>query len=304
MAEPEELGKLDPVLQRAKMTTSLRGGRIFFDGSSSLVLFPFCSYNNKMQMVFDFGAVADMAWVREQLRFFFGRPDRICARTPIGQLVKSSISNRTLDEVSLAAYQRLVEAYPEWPALAAASTGDVEALIGDVAFPDVKARHLGDSLRVIGACHPDFDLDFLGRLSVAEALAWLERLPGVGRKVSASTLNFSTLDMPAFVVDMYVLRVLGRYGFVRNTADTRTAYDAVMAAAPRWSAAELAELHILMKRLGQTICRHGRARCPDCPIRRRCKAAATSDRKPVGLRGRNMDHRRGPAREQRGGWKE
>jgi len=270
----------------------------------SLAMFLFCSYDEKMQMVFDFGAVADMAWVRNQLRFFFGRPDRVCARAPIGQLVKSSISHRTLDEVSLAAYQRLVEAYPEWPALATASTGDVEALIGDVTFPDVKARHLGDALRAIGARHPDFDLDFLGRLSVAEALAWLERLPGVGRKVSASTLNFSTLDMPAFVVDTHVLRVLGRYGFVRNTADTRAAYDAVMGASSRWSAAELAELHILMKRLGQTICRHDRARCPDCPIRRRCKAAATSARRPVPARGRNMHHRRGPMREQRGVWKE
>lgn len=270
----------------------------------SLALFTFCFYNNRMQMVFDFGAVADIVWVRDQLRFFFGRPDRVSARAPIGQLVKSLISNRTLDEVSLAAYQRLVEAYPEWPALAAASTGDVEALIGGVTFPDVKARHLGDALRIIGACHPDFDLDFLGRLSVVEALAWLERLPGVGRKVSASTLNFSTLDMPAFVVDTHILRVLSRYGFVRNTADTRNAYDAVMAASPRWSAAELAELHILMKRLGQTICRHDRARCPDCPIRRRCKEAAATARRPLRVRGHNMDHRWGPVREQRGGWKE
>lgn len=245
-----------------------------------------------MQMAFDFGAVEDMAWVRDRLRSCFGRPDPACARTPIGQLVKSSISHRTLDEVSLAAYWRLVAAYPEWPALAAASTGDVEDLIGDVTFPDVKARHLGEALRVIGACHPDFDLEFLGRLSVAEALAWLERLPGVGRKVSASTLNFSTLNMPAFVVDTHVLRVLSRFGFIRGKADTRTAYDAAMAASPQWSAAELAELHILMKRLGQTICRHDRARCADCPIHRRCKAAAASARRPA----RRLDRTNLPVR--------
>lgn len=231
-----------------------------------------------MQLAFDFGAVEDIARMRDQLRSCFGRPDRVCARSPIGQLVKSSISNRTRDEVSLAAYRRLVTAYPQWPALAEASTDDVEALIGDVTFPDVKARHLGRALRAIGARHPDFDLDFLGRLSVAEALAWLERLPGVGRKVSASTLNFSTLNMPAFVVDSHILRVLGRYGFVRHAAETRTAYDAAMAIMPGWSAAELAELHVLMKRLGQIICCHGRARCADCPIRLRCKAAADSAR--------------------------
>ncbi len=248
-------------------------------------------------MAFDLGAGEDMAWVRDQLRSRFGRPDWGNARSPIGQLVKSSISHRTLDEVSLAAYHRLVAAYPQWPALAQAPTGAIEALIGDVTFPDVKARHLGEALRAIGASHPDFDLGFLSRLSVAEALAWLERLPGVGRKVSASTLNFSTLSMPAFVVDTHILRILSRYGFVRDKADTRTAYDAAMAAAPRWSAAELAELHVLMKRLGQTVCRHDRARCADCPIRRRCKAAAVPAHRSVRVGGRSMDHRQRPARQ-------
>jgi endonuclease-3 len=102
--------------------------------------------------------------------------------------------------------------------------------------------------------------------------------------------------MPAFVVDSHVLRVLSRYGFVRSKAGTRTAYDAAMAASPGWSAAELAELHILMNRLGQTICRLNRARCPDCPIRRRCRAAA-SGRRLVRVGGRNMDRRQGPMRE-------
>lgn len=230
-------------------------------------------------MAFDFGAVEDMVWVRQQLRSCFGRPDPVCERTPVGQLVKSLISNRTLDAVSLAAYRRLVADYPEWAALADASQSDVEAVICDVRFPERKARHLGEALRAIRARHPDFDLDFLGRLSVVEALAWLERLPGVGRKVSASTLNFSALTMPALVVDLHVLRVLARYGFVCGTAGISDAYEAAMAASPRWSAAELAELHILMKRLGQTVCQFRRARCSDCPIRQRCRAAAAPARK-------------------------
>ena len=230
-----------------------------------------------MQMAFDFGAVEEITWVRDQLRPRYGDFGPVPVRTPIGQLVKSSISGRTRDEISLAAYRRLVDAYREWPDLARASAGDVQAMIGDVTFPDVKARHLCDALHVIAAYQPSFDLTFLGGLSVAKALAWLERLPGVGRKVSASTLNFSTLNMPAFVIDTHILRILGRYGFVRSNADTRTAYDAVMATLYAWSATDLAELHILMKRLGQTICRADLACCPDCPIRQGCKAAVCSE---------------------------
>lgn len=226
-----------------------------------------------MQMMLGFGAAQDIEWVRDQLQSRFGRPGPIHLRTPIGQLVKSSISGRTRDEISLGAYHRLVDTYPDWSDLACATAADIEAVIGDVTFPDVKARYLHDALRAIEACRPDFDLAFLGAQSVSRALERLERLPGVGRKVSASTLNFSTLRMPAFVIDTHILRILSRFGFVRRKADTRTAYDMTMAMLYDWSAVDLAELHILMKRLGQTLCRADRACCRDCPISRRCHAS-------------------------------
>ena len=234
-----------------------------------------------MQMAFSFGASEDMEWVRDRLRSCFGRRRAIPVRAPIGQLVKSLISSRTRDEVSLGAYRRLVQAYPRWSALTHAAAADVEGIIGDVTFPDVKARHLGGALGTIAACRPDFDLSFLGGLSVTRALAWLERLPGVGRKVSASTLNFSTLHMPAFVIDTHVLRILQRFGFVPSKADTRTAYEATMAMVPDWSATDLSEFHVLMKRLGQTVCRAGCANCRDCPIRQRCLFGAARFRPPA-----------------------
>ncbi|MDX3900418.1 MAG: hypothetical protein QHC40_07920 [Sphingobium sp.] len=204
-----------------------------------------------MQLAFGFGADEDMLWVRDQLRYRFGLLGPGQARTPIGQLVKSMISGRTRDEISGNAYERLIGIYPRWSALAEAPIDDVQAVIGEVTFPDVKALHLSQALPTIAAFQPDFDLAFLAHCSVDKALEWLEQLPGVGRKVSASTLNFSTLNMPAFVVDSHVLRILRRFGFVRNKADTRTAYDAVMSVSCGWSADDLAELHIVMKRLGR-----------------------------------------------------
>lgn len=235
-------------------------------------MFPFLFQLLTMQMAFSFGAAEDMEWVRDRLRACFG-PQPISVRTPIGQLVKSMISGRTRDQVSLSAYRRLVRAYPDWSAIALAPAAEVEAAIRDVTFADAKARHLGGALSAVAASRPDFDLTFLGGLGVERALAWLERLPGVGRKISASTLNFSTLRMPAFVVDTHVLRILCRFGFVRGKADTRTAYDLTMEISPGWSAADLAELHVLMKRLGQTVCHADCADCRNCPISRRCRDA-------------------------------
>ncbi len=224
----------------------------------------------------DLGAAQDIDWIRKQLRSRFGSPGLINLRTPVSQLVKSLISGRTRDDVSLRAHDRLVVAYPRWSDIASARIADIEATLGDVTFPDVKAQHLRDALRIVMACRPDFDLTFFEAYGVTRAIEWLERLPGVGRKVSASTLNFSTLRMPAFVVDTHILRILRRFGFIRSKADTRTAYDAMMAMLCDWTAGDLAELHILMKRLGQTICRADRAFCGNCPISQRCRRSAQS----------------------------
>lgn len=106
---------------------------------------------------------------------------------------------------------------------------------------------------------------------MSEAFIWLERLPGVGRKVAASTLNFSTLQRPALVIDTHVGRVLKRLGLVGARAEIVAMYDAVMNAAAGWSALDLTDLHIWMKRLGQTLCRPSGARCEGCPLRDICR---------------------------------
>lgn len=228
-----------------------------------------------MQMAFGFGASDDIAWVRDRLVDHFGHPEPAFVLTPMDQLVKSLISSLTLDEVSLRAYLRLLGAYRRWSEIPRASPADILAVIGDVTNPEIKARHLRMTVGSIEASHPDFDLTFLGTLDVERALEWLERLPGVGPKVAASTLNFSALHMPAFVIDTHVLRVLGRFGLVGGKAATRAAYVTMMAAVWDWSADQLEELHIVMKRLGQTLCRPREIHCRHCPISGRCKTASS-----------------------------
>jgi endonuclease-3 len=224
-----------------------------------------------MQMGLDFGAsdaISDV-WRTDH----FGPADTGPSRTPIGQLVKSLISNRTYDAISLGAYERLIGSL-SWSEIAAAPTRRIETLIADVEFAEVKARHLRQALMQVETERPDFDLSFLGRLTEAEALSWLERLPGVGRKVAASVLNFSTLRRRAFVIDTHVLRILRRLGLVGRRATTMAAYDCVMGGLAGWSATDLTELHVQMKRLGQRVCRPQRPLCGACPLARSCRMPA------------------------------
>lgn len=222
-----------------------------------------------MQQSFDFVASDVPGW-RDRLRLpgIAILPAR--RRTPAGQLVKSLISGRTRDAVSLAAYRQLGACYGSLARLAAADHRVVAHTIAAVTFPEAKAAHLVQTLRAIAREEIDFRLDFLGNWPVGDALVWLERLPGVAGKVAASTLNASTLNRPVMIVDTHVLRVLVRLGFVDRRCDFGEASRAVTAAAPSWSGDDFLEFHILMKRLGQTVCRHDVPLCEACPLAADC----------------------------------
>ena len=73
-----------------------------------------------------------------------------------------------------------------------------------------------------------------------------------------------------FIVDTHVLRVLHRLRFLSAAADYRDATEAVTAALPAWPGDDFLRLHILAKRLGQTICRWDAPDCARCPLADDC----------------------------------
>ena len=188
------------------------------------------------------------------------RPD------PVSQMVGSFIGSRTYDWKSWDVFVRLVRRYPSWDAVADAPADDIEAILEGVTFFEKKAPELKQALRAIRTRFGQINLDFLAGYNVDQALSCLEQFHGIGRKIAAATLNFSSLRARTFVVDTHVLRVLQRFGFVGIRADTAAAYDAVMASADGLDADDLFELHWHMKALGQTICTHAKAICAACPL--------------------------------------
>jgi len=223
-----------------------------------------------MQESFDFAA-QDLSFLRQALTQAFGRLVEFRRRDPVWQLVRSLIGSQTYDRVAEPALERLKQRWPHPEKLAATDPEAVRLIIAPVNHAGDKAVRLVAALRWIGRERPDYDLSFLRRRSVHEALAWLERLPGVGPKVAAATLNASTLRMRVFIVDSHVHRILLRFGFIGPRTTPCDGRNAVTAAASGLDADDLLELFAQLKRLGQTLCRPFRAECACCALASRCQ---------------------------------
>ena len=223
-----------------------------------------------MQTSLFFGQSADLRSIRDRLKIAFGRERAAFRVSPINQFIRSFISSRTMDWQSGRAFTRLLDRFSGPEALADAPVAEIEAALEGVQFADRKARELKDALLHIRTRAGAVDLEFLADLDVDAALLWLEQIRGVGRKISAATLNFSALRKRSFVVDTHIIRIMRRFGFVKPNAETEDVYDAVMQAAGDMSAEDLYEFHSHLKRLGQNTCKAFQTSCNACPLSESC----------------------------------
>ena len=204
----------------------------------------------------------------------FGRIERAAAawRRPEWVLVQGVIGARTKSPVSNAATDRLLKRYGSWEAVADAPLEELQAELATQTYPNIAAERLKASLTDLVARRGAVDLSHLADMDTAEAMRWLEQLPGIGRKIAAGVMNASTLDRRAIVLDSHHTRILQRMGLVPPRADTARAFDAIMPVMPpEWSGADYDEHHLLMKKLGQTWCRPSSPACPDCPAQALCE---------------------------------
>ena len=149
---------------------------------------------------------------------------------------------------------------------------DLADMLKTATFPALMAQRLKACLTEIIARQGSVMLHHLDNLPTSEAMAWLETLPGVARKISAGVVNASAFNRRALVIDTHHRRVVQRIGLVPPRADTGRAYDALMPILPpTWTAEDTDEHHLLVKRLGQTFCRPKQPDCFSCPVRSDCR---------------------------------
>jgi endonuclease III len=186
--------------------------------------------------------------IRDRLREMYGQPVNEPHGHPIAELIKTVLSQHTNDRNRDRAFAALRERFPLWEEVRDAPVGAVEEAIRSGGLARQKAPRIQAILEQLGE-HPS--LDWTKTAPPAESMAYLDSLPGVGRKTAACVLMFSW-GIPEIPVDVHVHRVGGRLGLFPAKVSFERAHDEMQAVV---DPSDAYELHM-------NLIRHGRQVCP------------------------------------------
>ncbi len=183
-------------------------------------------------------------------------PGRFGSKDPFRVLIATVLSQRTRDEVTDRASEKLFAKYGTPAALEHADVGDIEELIREVGFYRIKAPRIKEIARIINN-------DFKGK--VPSDMETLLSLPGVGRKTANCTLVYG-FGKDALAVDTHVHRISNRLGLVKTKTPEETELK-LRETLPRkhWK-----HINELLVRFGQDLCRPVGPKCSECPIAEMC----------------------------------
>lgn len=228
-----------------------------------------CRVNNDPQT--EYSRVVDLrALVRAiiaALEERYGHPELNPHGDVLTELVATVLSQNTSDTNADRAFEALRQTYADWDSLAAASEEDIAAVIRPSGLSRQKAATIKRVVCTFLACGIESCTERLRHAPLDEAVAWLTRIPGVGRKTAACALLFA-LGRPALPVDTHVFRVSRRLGLVPERVSVDVAHRLLAAIVPP---EDVYRFHVLLIRHGRTICVARRPRCETCPLTAWCR---------------------------------
>jgi endonuclease III len=176
---------------------------------------------------------------------------------PFRILIGTILSQRTRDERTSLATERLFKVFKRPADLAGANEDQVRELIKPVGFYNMKAKSV---IKVAKQLVDEFGGE------VPSDVDALMSLPSVGRKTANCVLVYG-FDKPAIPVDTHVHRISNRLGLVETKTPEQTEAELVKTVPKRY----WLELNDLFVRFGQTTCKPIGPRCAECTLRASCR---------------------------------
>lgn len=208
----------------------------------------------------------ERAWaIYQALVDCFGTPQHTPGEDPTAMLIGTILSANTTDANSDRAFERL-RALGDWETIRLAPLPLIIDAIRPAGMYYQKGPHIVATLTRLLEERGGYDLHDLETMPVAEALAFLTSLPGVGQKTASIVLLFC-FNRAAFPVDTHIQRITQRLGLCAPKASP-SAIQRI------WEGLLPGEvyypLHINLIRLGRQICTAREARCAICPLQPYC----------------------------------
>ncbi|MEM3399797.1 MAG: endonuclease III [Candidatus Micrarchaeia archaeon] len=180
-------------------------------------------------------------------------------RDPFRVLISTVLSQRTRDENTALASERLFSIYQTPLEIAHADLKEIEKLIKPSGFYKVKARRIKEISKIISEKYGG---------KTPENFEELLSLPGVGRKTANCVLAYG-FGKDAIAVDTHVHRISNRLGLVKTKKPEETEMELIEKLPKKhWR-----EFNDLLVKFGQSICLPRNPRCGICRVSRFCDYA-------------------------------
>ena len=203
----------------------------------------------------------------------YGEPVWQPHNPPVDELVCTILSQATSDTNRDKGFSALKARFPDWESVMNAPVEEVVETIYSAGLANQKGPRIQAALRYVLEERGAIELDFLAEMPVAEAIAWLTNIKGVGRKTAAIILLF-TFGREAFPVDTHVHRITKRLGLIGAKVTAEKAHDILEAMGEPTT---FYPMHMNLIRHGRTICLARNPHCHRCPISIYCAYYADSE---------------------------
>jgi endonuclease-3 len=207
--------------------------------------------------------------IHRRLQRRFGPLEPPRRTDPLEELILTVLSQHTSDLNAGRAFDSLRAAFPAWDEVVRAPPTAVASAIRSGGLANTKAPRIQAILRTVFERDGAYDLSWLRDAPDGEIREYLTSLPGVGPKTAAVVLAFS-LGRSAMPVDTHVHRVATRLALLPPKTTATRADGILHELVP---APIRVELHVGLITLGREICKAGRPRCEECPLKDLCPTA-------------------------------
>lgn len=188
---------------------------------------------------------------------------------PVGELVRTILSQNTSDANRDQAYKRLRMKFPQWEDLLIARTTSIQAAIKPGGLAAIKAPRIKKILKEIDRENGGIDLSELKRKTVSQGMEYLMSFNGVGEKTAACVLLFS-FGKKIFPVDTHIYRTAQRLSLIPENCGREKAFEILNDTVPE---KYFYRLHLNLIELGRKICKPRKPKCVECTLSKLCPSA-------------------------------